>query len=381
MIEAEPPEPDRIEGAPHPRMTQRLFGQVQAEAEFLAALAGNRLHHGWLITGPRGIGKATLAWRIARHLLAAPATGEAGLFGAPEPAQSLDVAPDHPVVRRMAALSEPRLFLLRRPTDEKGEKLRTEITVDEVRKLSSFFGLSAADGGRRVAIVDAADDLNTSAANALLKQLEEPPRGAVLLLVAHQPARVLPTIRSRCRTLRLQPLGADALHAALSAALGPDAPDPEAARTIAALAEGSVGTAVELALQDGVALYGRLVALMDAMPNAPRAPLIALAEEVASGGAKDPHRLRMILTLTDRLLVRLARTGAEGSPPPEALPQEGRILCRLSPDPAAGRKWADLTADITDRVRRGRAVNLDPATLLVDMLLRIDAAAGSSAQR
>ncbi|HRO15195.1 MAG TPA: DNA polymerase III subunit delta', partial [Paracoccus sp. (in: a-proteobacteria)] len=197
MTDDAPIESDRVPGAPHPRETPRVIGQDAAIAAFSAAAASGRLHHGWLLTGPRGTGKATLAWAIARWLLA----------GADTP--DLSVPPDNPVARRVLALSEPRLHLVRRGTDDKTGRLRAEITVDDIRRLLSFFHLSAAEGGRRVAIIDAADDMNTAAANAVLKMLEEPPRDAVLLLIAHQPARLLPTIRSRCRRLALRPLTDD----------------------------------------------------------------------------------------------------------------------------------------------------------------------------
>ncbi|MBM3606380.1 MAG: DNA polymerase III subunit delta', partial [Alphaproteobacteria bacterium] len=187
-------EPDRVPGAPHPRHAARVIGQDSAIAAFVEAARGGRLHHAWLLTGPRGVGKATLAWTIARWLLAG--ADSADLFA----------DRDSPEARRIAALSEPRLQLIRRPWDDKTGRLRTEITVDEIRRLLSFFHLSAAEGGRRVAIIDAADDMNIAAANALLKALEEPPTDALILLVAHQPAGLLPTIRSRCRTLRLAPL-------------------------------------------------------------------------------------------------------------------------------------------------------------------------------
>jgi DNA polymerase-3 subunit delta' len=244
MTDESLPEPDRIEGAPHPRDAAQIVGQHAAEAAFLDAFANGRLHHGWLLTGPRGVGKATLAWRIARFLLThEPDTG-GGLFGdAPPAPQSLDVSHDHPVVRRMHSGAEPRLFLLRRAWDEEKKRLKTVITVDEVRRLKSFFQLSAADGGHRVAIVDAADELNTAAANALLKLLEEPPPGVTLLLISHQPSGLLPTIRSRCRELRLTTLSSVDLSIALQQA-GVEADN---AAALAALSGGSAGEAIRLA--------------------------------------------------------------------------------------------------------------------------------------
>lgn len=361
------PEPDRAPGAPHPRETPVLFGQHRAEAAFLEAYNSGRLHHGWLLTGARGVGKATLAWRIARFLLATP-EADGGLF-APPPPDTLDVAPDHPVARRMAALSESRLFLLRRGPNEKGDALSREITVGEVRKLKSFFALSAADGGRRVAIIDAADDLNVSAANALLKLLEEPPDKVTMLLVAHQPARLLPTIRSRCRVLALAPLAPADLAQALAAS-GAEGEDPQ---VLAELAGGSVGAALRVSALEGAALYARLMALMDTLPRMDRARALTLADGAAGKG--NEARFDLLLDLIDLFLARLARAGATGTLPPEAAPGEAALLARLSPDPRQARAWAELAQTLSLRVRRGRAVNLDPAALVLDMLLRIDAAA------
>ncbi len=146
------PEADRAPGAPHPRETQRLFGQEIAETTILDAFNSGRMHHAWLLTGPKGVGKATLAWRIARFLLATPEDQADALFAAPKP-DTLDIPADHPVAHHIHAMAEPRLFLLRRPWDGKTAKLKTVITVEEVRKLHPFFGMSAADGGRRVVIV------------------------------------------------------------------------------------------------------------------------------------------------------------------------------------------------------------------------------------
>ena len=268
------PQPDQTEGAPHPRDTARLIGQAAAEQAFLEAVTSGRLHHGWMIAGPRGTGKATLAWRIARHLIAhPPSTADGGLFGAPPP-RSLDIPEDHPVARRIAAGSEPGLFKLTRPWDDRAKRLKAEITVDEVRKLKSRFALSAADGGWRVVIVDAADEMNTSAANALLKLLEEPPARATLLLVTHQPSALLPTIRSRCRMLHLRPLSPPDMAAALDQA-GVAVP-PEEAEALAALSAGSVGDAIRLSLNEGPKLYTAILTLLGSLPQLDRARALAL---------------------------------------------------------------------------------------------------------
>ncbi|MGL4311000.1 MAG: DNA polymerase III subunit delta' [Paracoccaceae bacterium] len=364
---ADIPEPDRVPGAPHPRETEALFGQGRAEAQFLESYTTGRLHHGWLLTGPQGIGKATLAWRIARFLLATP-PDDGGLFGAPPPPVSLDIDAEHPVSRRLRAGSESGLFLLRRPWDDKAARLKQEITVEEVRRMKAFFTLSAADGGRRVAIVDSADDLNPSAANALLKLLEEPPEDVVLLLVSHQPARLLPTIRSRCRVLTLSALSAGDVEQAMAAA--DMRVDPAEAMRLAALAGGSVGEAIRLVNTDGLAIYERILKLMAGLPRLDRPAALALAESVA--GKNTETHFALTIGLLDSFLARVARTGATGQPPAEAVPGEAALLLRLAPSPAVARVWADLQQNLGNRARRGRAVNLDPAALLMDMLLRVD---------
>jgi DNA polymerase-3 subunit delta' len=353
----EPVEPDRLPGAPHPRETAVLYGQAEAEARFLDAAATGRLHHGWMLTGPRGVGKATLAWRIARHLIGGGDT--------------LDMAPEHPVFRQVAALGSPQLFLCRRPWDDKAERLRTAITVDEVRALKAFFQLSAAEGGRRVAIVDAADELNTAAANALLKVLEEPPAGAVLLLVSHRSAALLPTLRSRCRELRCRPLAPEPLAQALAAAGA--APDPADAAPLAALAAGSVGAAFELVAGDGLARYAEIVELLATAPL-DRRRAIALAE--AASGRDAAPRYALTLELVRLALTRLALAGATGiAPVSEA---EAALHARLAATPGQGRLWASLVPELVGRAAHARAVNLDPAQVILDTMLQIDAAAAEA---
>ncbi len=360
------PTPDQVPGAPHPRDTRTLFGQSTAEAAFLEAFQAGRLHHAWMVQGPRGTGKATLAYRIARFLLSQlPLDGGDGLFGAPPPPTTLDSPVDHPVVARMAAQSEPGLRVVTRSVNEKTDRLRDEIVVDDIRALSGFFHLSLADGGRRMVIIDAADDLNIAAANALLKMLEEPPAATTLLLVTHQPSRLLPTIRSRCRILRLSPLSGDDMVAALAQAGSAEA----SGDALAVLADGSVGAALRLAALEGPALYAELLAMLGSLPQLDRPRALKLSESVAGRGAAD--RLDLLCDLLDILLARLARHGMLGPAPAHIVPQEPEIFARLAPSAPAARAWAEQAQTVSARLRHGRAVNLDPAALVLDTLIKL----------
>lgn len=359
------PEVDRLPDAPHPRETRVLYGHAGAEGEFLSAFNAGRLHSGWLLTGPEGIGKATLAYRIAAFLLADQ--GDAGgLFGAPPPATTLDIDPEHPDMRLILAGAHPRLCVIKRGLNDKGDGYKSQITVDEARKLKGFFQMSSADGGRRVVIVDAADELNPSAANAILKVLEEPPPRTTLILIAHQPARLLPTIRSRCRVLRLHPLGHDDLNAAIAAI--PDA--PEADMALAVLTGGSVGAALKLSVAGGAAVYGDLVRLMTSLPYLDRATAQKFADKCA-GKANAAH-FALVLDLIDLFLARTARAGIMGPPAHEAATGEANLLRRIAPHDHAAKAWATAQQELQARARHGKAVNLDPASLILDMLIKIE---------
>ncbi|MBI1416197.1 MAG: DNA polymerase III subunit delta' [Limimaricola sp.] len=364
------PEPDRIEGAPHPREAARLFGQSHAEADFLDAFRADRLHSAWLLTGPRGVGKATLAWKLAAFLLAQPAPG--GLFAAPPP-DTLALPEGNTDARLVHAGAHPRLHVLRRGPTEKGDRLSQTIAVERVRGLKSFFHLSAADGGRRVVIVDSVDEMGPAAANALLKELEEPPALATLLLVSHRPAGLLPTIRSRCRELRCAALSPADLRAALEQA-GHTAAEADA---LGALAAGSVGDAIRLIEGDGLTLYRDLVGLLAGLPRLDRPAAIRLADSCAGRGTDG--RFALAVTLMDLALARLARTGVLGPPALEAADGEAALFARLSPDAGAARAWAVAQQDLGARAERGRAVNLDPAALILDMIFRIEETAQSVA--
>ncbi len=373
MSEDPLPEPDRIDGAPHPRETVQLFGHDAAEHTFLTAFNAGRLHHAWLLSGPRGIGKATLAWRLARFLLATPDADAGGLFGDALPApDTLDVPSDHPVARRILAGSDPGLFHIRRAVNEKTGRLRDQIVADSVRDLNRFLGLSATDGGRRVVLIDVADEMNVQAANALLKMLEEPPMRTTFLLVSHQPDRLLPTIRSRCRDLRLMPLSAQDMQSALAQA------GIEAGADAAALAElsgGSAGEAVRLHNLDGLKIYAELLDLFASLPRLDRARAVKLADASAARGAEEKRDI--LFYLLDLFLARLARAGATGQVPKPVLPAEPEALSRLSATPQQARAWADCAQEISARVQHGRAVNLDPAALVLDTVFKLQKTAAS----
>jgi len=266
----EPSDSDRIEGFAHPRETHALMGQEAALGRVARALRSGRVPSAWLITGAPGIGKATLAYRIARYLLAYGATDKG-----PE---DLSVPEDQTTARQVAAGSHPGLLVLKRAINPKTGKLMTVLSVDEIRRLANFFGMTSGAGGWRVAIVDTADDMNDNAANALLKMLEEPPSDAMLLLLSNTPGRLLPTIRSRCQRLELRPLDDASLQKMLAREL-PETSTAERA-ALARLSGGSIGAALTLAAGDGAALAQEADKLIDQAREPDLLALLTLGEKL-----------------------------------------------------------------------------------------------------
>ena len=259
----------------HPRQTTAFFGHADAERTLLDAYRGGRMPHAWLIGGPVGIGKATLAYRLARFVLAHPDP----MAVAVQAAQSLDLDPAHGTVRRIAGQAHPDLIALERTENENGV-LRTVITVEQTGRTGSFFGSTAGEGGWRVCIVDSADELHPAAANKLLKVLEEPPARSIFLLVSHAPGRLLPTIRSRCRRLDLRPLAEADIVRAVTAALDGAAYDADVARAAAA-ADGSVAAALDLLDGPALAIRERVLGLIRQLPAMDTEALHALGDVVA----------------------------------------------------------------------------------------------------
>jgi len=282
----------------HPRETTSLFGHREAELALLNAYRSGRIPHAWLIGGAQGIGKATLAYRMARFALAHRDPLASDVQGA----QTLEVNSSHPAARHVAAGTHGGLLTLERTPNDKGV-MRTVITVDETRETISFFGSTAAVEGWRVCIVDTVDELNANAANALLKVLEEPPRQSLFLLVSHAPARVLPTIQSRCRKLPLRPLATgDVIRAAAEAAQRP-ADDPALADAAEA-AEGSVARALTLLGGDALKLHQRTAALLNTLPRVDPRELHALGDAL---GGSDRTILAAFVDSVDRWVAERLR--------------------------------------------------------------------------
>ena len=362
-----------------PRHNAALIGHEAAEKTLLDAWASGRLPHAWLITGPRGTGKSTLAFRFARFLLVhGPASGmDAGpsLFGdAPVLPDTIAVPEEHPVFHRVASAGHADLITVERSWDDKGDRWRGDIVVQDVRAVIDRFGKTAAEGGYRVCIVDAADDMNINAANALLKILEEPPANAVLLLISHAPGSLLPTIRSRCRRLALKPLDSAALSQALERLL----PDLDAAERhgLGILAEGSPGRAVTLASQGGLKLLHGLLEMIGQLPRPDYAKLHAFGDALARD--RSGNGFLLMGELFRWWLARLVRSAAGGriggSGWSEIFPGETALAQRLAgwqtPD-----RWAEDWEQIGRLLDRGESVNLDRKQMLLNLFATLGRAA------
>ena len=357
-----------------PRANPDLVGHAGAEQALLTAARSGRLPHAWLIGGPAGIGKATLAFRFARFLLSGGTeSGAGGLFG-DDVQDSLHLDPEVPVFRRVSASGHADLLTVERPPPDDKGKRPGDIPVAEIRKIAPFLRLTPAEGGWRVVIVDEAERMNRNSANALLKVLEEPPDRAVLLLVCNRPGALLPTIRSRCRSLTLLPLP-EAEMMALLARQAPDLPD-EDARAAARLSRGCPGRALELVEEGGLVLYRGLIDLLETLPNLDMVAAHRMADKLAAPAAERSYRT--VAGLLETWLEGLIGALARGSAPPEIVAGDGALGRRLTAGRtgAAGLEpWLEVWEKTHRLFARADSANLDRKQVVLQAFMALEDAA------
>ncbi len=349
------------------RSNPDLVGHGEAERVLLRTAATGRLPHAWLISGPRGIGKATLAYRFARFMLAG-----GGTSGGPPgpPPESLFIDPGNAVFRRVASGGHADLLTVERGEDEKTRRRRSEIIAGDARAVAGFLHLTPAEGGWRVVVIDSADELNRAAANAILKILEEPPARVLLLLVSHLPSRLLATIRSRCRKLALRPL-ADEEIARILASRRPGLPDEDLA-ALTRLAEGSAGRALVLADEGGLALYREFVSLLLGLPRLDVAAVHALGDRLARADAEAAYR-----TMSELLpwwLARVVRVGAGAGAGLDIIPGEAALMTRLARQRELDR-WLKLWEKVSRLFAQADRARLDRKQVLLNVFHAMESTA------
>ena len=372
MTESDLISSDQVAGYPHPKVTKTLFGHDAKEKEFLRCFESGKLHHSWLITGTRGVGKATLAWRIAKFILTQP-LGEMnpkdiGKNTLQENLDKTEVTINKSDYAKIIAESDPRISVVRRGFDEKRKAFRSNIVVDDIRRLKSFFSMSVSDGGHRVVIIDCADDMNVNAANALLKILEEPPKNSLFLIICHNPQFLLSTITSRCRELRLADLEEqDLMNALAQIELSFPTTDNE---IYSLLGSGSVGNTIKLIEHDGATMYRTILSFLEQMPNLNGHELVNFIETLS--GTKNRSRLELVVDLLNTAIARLSKAGVLGPYSSDRFIKiEKEIFQKLCPTPIMASRWADLVQVQSKNLNHGLSVNLDPGSLILDTFFRI----------
>ena len=354
----------------HPVLNDSLIGHEGAEGEFLTAYTSGRMHHAWLITGPKGVGKATLAYKIAKFLLCQSIEDEGpSLFGdalEPTKPESLDCDPESDDIQRIKSMAHGGLLTVARSDDPKKKALRKMIVIDDVRKAHKFFNSTSAEGGWRVVIVDAVDEMNRNSANALLKILEEPPKHSILLLVAHAPGKLLPTIRSRCRQLKLAPMKEDNVRSVI--AMKYPEMDGAELEKLAILAEGSPGKAIRLAEMGGLPLYDKMIDILLTVPKLNTPQVHKLAVEL--GAVKADAKYRLFMEYLSSWLQRLVRFSASGDTPYFIHAKEEALFQRLASTSGVDR-WIEVWEKMHTLEIRAETLNMDRKQLLVSLFFSI----------
>lgn len=361
-------EPDRLPDFAHPREVSRFLGHDDQIETLQAALGDNRFPHAWIFSGTKGIGKATLAYRLARFIFKYP---PATLLGTHD-FNRLNIATNDIIFQQVAAQSHPGLKVIKRPYDHKTKRLKSEIPVNEIRNLHRLFNQTTTDGGWRIALIDSADEMNRNAANALLKLLEEPPENSAIILISHQSGKLLPTIRSRCRMLQFKALDDDNVMEIMAGQMDVDAGvSQEQSAMITRLAGGSAGYGLQLASGGGLKAHDRLISLLESLPHLNGVKAHQLADQLSRRDASEDFLFfRKLLCDWLHMFVRYCTTGEGGHLPKRDLDLCQRLAQRVDLEP-----WLEVWEKTQQSFEQAEILNLDKRQLLLNIFFQLETTA------
>ena len=361
---------DRIAGAPHPMLANEIIGHSSPKLRFLSSFANNRLSQCWLLAGDRGIGKASFAWLIAKFLLTTkyqPADlkidlNETNINSILEPQSGS-------TLNRIISGSEQRVYVVRRGYNDKRRAFFKNISIEDVRKLQLYCSLSIADGGKRIIIIDTADDLNKSSSNALLKLLEEPPNNTIFLLISHQPNLLLPTLKSRCQKLSFSNLDKTDLGAVLSAIGCKVEPSEEVSLSI--LSKGSAGAACRYINANCINLYRDILNLASSLPNLNTNKIFQLSQNYFAKAK--PSEFEIFIEMMQHFFSRLCKTGVMQKPVlPSVTDNEAKIMKSLCPNLKSARLWSEAAKISLAKLNKGYLLNIDVESLILDAFIYLE---------
>ena len=361
---------DKIAGAPHPMLANEIIGHSSQKLSFLSSFASNRLPQCWLLAGDMGIGKASFAWLIAKFLLTTkyqPADLKIDL--SKTNINSILEPQSGSTLNRIISGSEQRVYVVRRGYNEKRKAFFKNISIEDVRKLQSYCSLSIADGGKRIIIIDTADDLNKSSSNALLKLLEEPPKNTIFLLISHQPNLLLPTIKSRCQKLSFSNLDQTDLGAVLTAIGCKIEPSDEVSLSI--LSKGSAGAACRLINFNCINLYRDILDLASSLPNLNTNKILRLNQNYFAKAK--PSEFEIFIEMMQHFFSRLCKTGVMQKPVlPSVTDNEEKIMKRLCPNLKSARLWSEAANISLAKLNKGYLLNIDIESLILDAFIYLE---------
>ena len=361
---------DKIAGAPHPMLANEIIGHSSQKLSFLSSFASNRLHQCWLLAGDMGIGKASFAWLIAKFLLTTkyqPADLKIDL--SKTNINSILEPQSGSTLNRIISGSEQRVYVVRRGYNEKRKAFFKNISIEDVRKLQSYCSLSIADGGKRIIIIDTADDLNKSSSNALLKLLEEPPKNTIFLLISHQPNHLLPTIKSRCQKLSFSNLDQTDLGAVLTAIGCKIEPSDEVSLSV--LSKGSAGAACRLINSNCINLYRDILNIASSLPNLNTNKILQLSQNYFAKAK--PSEFEIFIEMMQHFFSRLCKTGVMQKPVlPSVTDNEAKIMKSLCPNLKSARLWSDVANISLAKLNKGYLLNIDIESLILDAFIYLE---------